>query len=115
MKLASYANGEWYRASSSGKVLSNAVTGEAIAEISSDGLDFAMLADYARRVGGPALRKHSVSPARADVEGPCEVPDGAQGNLLRVVERDRRDPFRFVDRHRGRHRHAVYLFRQGPA
>ena len=59
MKLASYANGEWYRASGSGKVLSNAVTGEAIAEISSDGLDFALLADYARHVGGPALRKHT--------------------------------------------------------
>lgn len=57
MKLASYANGEWYRASGSGKVLSNAVSGEAIAEISSEGLDFASVADYARRVGGPALRK----------------------------------------------------------
>jgi oxepin-CoA hydrolase/3-oxo-5,6-dehydrosuberyl-CoA semialdehyde dehydrogenase len=57
VKLASYANGEWYRASGSGKVLSNAVSGEAIAEISSEGLDFASVADYARRVGGPALRK----------------------------------------------------------
>ena len=36
MKLASYADGQWYRASGSGKVLSNAVTGEAIAAISSD-------------------------------------------------------------------------------
>jgi oxepin-CoA hydrolase/3-oxo-5,6-dehydrosuberyl-CoA semialdehyde dehydrogenase len=57
VKLASYANGEWYRASGSGKVLSNAVSGEAIAEISSEGLDFASVADYARRVGGAALRK----------------------------------------------------------
>ncbi len=59
MKLASYADGQWYRASGSGKVLSNAVTGEAIAEISSDGLDFARVAEYARRVGGPALRRHT--------------------------------------------------------
>lgn len=59
MKLASYAGGEWYRASAAGKVLTHAVNGEAIAEISSDGLDFAAVADYARRVGGPALRRHS--------------------------------------------------------
>jgi len=59
MKLASYAGGEWYRASTAGKVLTHAVNGEAIAEISSDGLDFAAVADYARRVGGPALRQQS--------------------------------------------------------
>ncbi len=60
MKLAGYANGEWHSASNSGKVLSNAVTGEEIAEISSDGHDFTMLVDYACCVGGPALRKHAL-------------------------------------------------------
>ncbi len=59
MKLGSYANGEWHRASSGGKLLTHAVTGEAVAEISSDGLDFGDVADYARRVGGPALRRHT--------------------------------------------------------
>jgi oxepin-CoA hydrolase/3-oxo-5,6-dehydrosuberyl-CoA semialdehyde dehydrogenase len=59
MKLASYANGEWYRASANGKLLSNAVSGEEIAEISSQGLDFAVLVDHARSVGGAALRRHT--------------------------------------------------------
>ena len=38
-------------------ILANAVTGEPVAEIDSTGLDFAGMLDYARRVGGPALRK----------------------------------------------------------
>ncbi|MCP4392633.1 MAG: hypothetical protein GY896_07180 [Gammaproteobacteria bacterium] len=45
MKLASYACGEWYRSSVSGKVLNHAVNGQAIAEICSDGLDFVTVAD----------------------------------------------------------------------
>lgn len=59
MKLGSYANGEWYRASGTGKLLTNAVTGEEIAEITSEGLDFSLVVEHARRVGGPALRKHT--------------------------------------------------------
>ena len=59
MKLASYAAGEWYRSSASGKVLTHAVNGEAIAEISSDGLDFGAVVDHARRVGAPTLRKYT--------------------------------------------------------
>jgi oxepin-CoA hydrolase/3-oxo-5,6-dehydrosuberyl-CoA semialdehyde dehydrogenase len=59
MKLASYAGGEWYRASTPGKVLSHAVNGEPVAEISSAGLEFAGLLDYARATGGPALRRHT--------------------------------------------------------
>ncbi|MCP4332122.1 MAG: hypothetical protein GY785_05660 [Gammaproteobacteria bacterium] len=39
--------------------MNHAVNGQAIAEICSDGLDFATVADYARGVGGPALRRHS--------------------------------------------------------
>ena len=38
-------------------ILANAVTGEPVAEIDSTGVDFAGMLDYARRVGGPALRK----------------------------------------------------------
>ena len=35
----------------------SAITGDVIAETGSDGLDFGAMADYARKVGGPALRK----------------------------------------------------------
>ena len=59
MKLHSYAQGEWYESSANGVILNSAISGEAIAEISSDGLDFADMVKYAREVGGPALQKYT--------------------------------------------------------
>jgi oxepin-CoA hydrolase/3-oxo-5,6-dehydrosuberyl-CoA semialdehyde dehydrogenase len=49
--------GEWYRAANGGTVVASAVTGEPVAEISSEGIDPAAVLDHARRVGGPALRR----------------------------------------------------------
>ncbi|HEY8405002.1 MAG TPA: phenylacetic acid degradation bifunctional protein PaaZ [Flavobacteriales bacterium] len=57
MKLHNYINGQWIEGSGAGKELYNAVTGEVIALASSDGIDFAEVLNYARIVGGPALRK----------------------------------------------------------
>ena len=57
MKLQSYAQGEWFESSANGVILNSAITGEKIAEISSTGLDFADMVNYARNVGGPALKK----------------------------------------------------------
>mgnify|MGYP001814897002 FL=1 len=59
MKLQSYALGEWYRSPDSGILLHNAVNGEPVAEISSQGLDFKDMLEHARKVGGPALRRHT--------------------------------------------------------
>ncbi|NDC41463.1 MAG: phenylacetic acid degradation bifunctional protein PaaZ, partial [Chitinophagia bacterium] len=56
-QLKNFAQGEWLKGSQEGEVLYNAITGEAIYTASSDGLDFGIMMDYARRVGGPALRK----------------------------------------------------------
>ena len=56
-RLESYAAGEWVRGTGNGADLFHAVTGEKIGEASSEGLDFKAMVDYARRVGGPALRK----------------------------------------------------------
>jgi oxepin-CoA hydrolase/3-oxo-5,6-dehydrosuberyl-CoA semialdehyde dehydrogenase len=56
-RLESFAAGEWVRGSGKGAELFHAVTGEKIGEASSDGLDFKAMVDYARRTGGPALRK----------------------------------------------------------
>jgi len=58
-KLQSYAQGEWYQSAASGVLLRDAVNGKSVAEISSDGLDFADMHRYARNVGGPALRKYT--------------------------------------------------------
>lgn len=57
MKLKNYALGQWVEGSGEGQALYNSVTGEVVAEASSSGLDFGAMMDYAREVGGPALRK----------------------------------------------------------
>jgi oxepin-CoA hydrolase/3-oxo-5,6-dehydrosuberyl-CoA semialdehyde dehydrogenase len=57
MKLQNYALGKWTAGEGKEKALYNAITGEQIATASSEGLDFAAMMDYARKVGAPALRK----------------------------------------------------------
>lgn len=57
MKLQNYALGKWTAGDGDGQALYNAITGEEVATASSKGLDFAAMMDYARKVGGPALRK----------------------------------------------------------
>ncbi len=56
-QLQNYAAGNWHTAEKTGESLHNAITGEAIYTASSAGLDFAQMMQYAREVGGPALRK----------------------------------------------------------
>ena len=56
-RLESYAVGEWVRGTGKATELFHAVTGEKIGEASSEGLDFKAMVEYARRTGGPALRK----------------------------------------------------------
>ncbi len=57
MTLGNYALGEWVEGTGRSTDLVHAVTGEKIGEASSGGLDFAAMTDYARRVGGPAMRR----------------------------------------------------------
>ncbi len=56
MKLRSYAQGEWVEGTGKAVSLVHAVTGETIAEATSEGLDFKGMLEYGRRVGGPKLR-----------------------------------------------------------
>ncbi|USX52883.1 phenylacetic acid degradation bifunctional protein PaaZ [Lentzea sp. HUAS12] len=55
--LESYAAGRWFRARAEGEPLLDAVTGEEVARLSSEGLDLRQMTDHARRVGGPAIRE----------------------------------------------------------
>ncbi len=57
MKLQNYATGRWIDGEGDGQTLYHAITGEAIAEAGSKGLDFEAMLRYARTVGSPALRK----------------------------------------------------------
>ena len=59
MKLQSFAGNEWIAGADDGQPLASAVDGSAIASISSKGLDFAGMLEYARRVGGAGLRRHT--------------------------------------------------------
>lgn len=56
-QLKNYAGGKWVTAAKEGDVLYNAITGDPIYTASSDGLNFGEMMQYARKVGGPALRK----------------------------------------------------------
>jgi len=56
-QLKNYAEGKWVNEKKEGETLFNAVTGAAMFTASSDGLDFGEMMRYARKVGGPALRK----------------------------------------------------------
>ncbi|HEV8196355.1 MAG TPA: phenylacetic acid degradation bifunctional protein PaaZ, partial [Gemmatimonadales bacterium] len=55
--LASYAQGAWVEGNGKAVSLYHAVTGEAVAAVSSDGLDFKAMLEFGRRIGGPALRR----------------------------------------------------------
>ncbi len=57
IQLKNYAEGQWVSGSSAGETLHNAITGAPIYTASSAGLDFGAMMQYARKVGGPALRK----------------------------------------------------------
>src|SRR6266576_4456027 len=56
-KLLNYVAGQWVEGTGRFTTLNHAVTGVPVAEASSEGVDFAAMVTYARRVGGPALRK----------------------------------------------------------
>ncbi|WP_328607075.1 phenylacetic acid degradation bifunctional protein PaaZ [Amycolatopsis sp. NBC_00345] len=55
--LRSYVSGGWHTASGEGVPLHDAATGEEVARVSSEGVDFAAALEYGRTVGGPALRE----------------------------------------------------------
>ncbi|QFZ22193.1 phenylacetic acid degradation bifunctional protein PaaZ [Saccharothrix syringae] len=55
--LRSYVSGRWHAPTAEGAPLHDAVTGEEVARISSQGIDMAAALDHGRRVGGPALRE----------------------------------------------------------
>ncbi len=57
MKLANHVADAWVEGAGDGKTLASAVTGDAIATITSDGINFADVLKHAKQVGGPNLRR----------------------------------------------------------
>lgn len=56
-KVESYAQGKWHIGAKSRRSIFNAITGEEFAQVSSDGLDYKGMLQYARQHGGRKLRK----------------------------------------------------------
>src|SRR6187399_2228830 len=56
-KLENYITGKWVTGDGDGQQLFNAVTGEAVANATSKGLDFRSMTEYARKTGNKNLRK----------------------------------------------------------
>jgi oxepin-CoA hydrolase / 3-oxo-5,6-dehydrosuberyl-CoA semialdehyde dehydrogenase len=54
--LQNYAYGNWIAGEGQGQDLFNAITGDVVTTVSSKGLDFNKMCEYARKVGGPKLR-----------------------------------------------------------
>ena len=52
-----YVEGNWVTGDGEGLALHNAISGDQIGTVSSEGLDYKSIMDYARKVGGPKLRK----------------------------------------------------------
>ena len=59
MKLGNLVKDEWVEGDGDGTVLTSAVSGEPVATITSNGLDFAGMLEYARTVGGANLRRYT--------------------------------------------------------
>lgn len=57
MKLKNYVCGQWIEGSGAGQILYNAVNGSEVAVVSTDGIDLSECLQYAKNIGGPALRK----------------------------------------------------------
>ena len=57
MQLENYALGRWIKGEGEGQALYNSINGDLVATATSKGLDFAEMMDYARKIGGTALRK----------------------------------------------------------
>ena len=56
LKLKSFVSGAWHEGAGNAASLLNPATEESLAESSTEGIDFSAALEYARRVGGPALR-----------------------------------------------------------
>ncbi len=56
-KLGNLVADRWIEGDGDGKLLASAISGEAVASITSNGLDFKAILEHAKSVGGPNLRK----------------------------------------------------------
>ena len=73
MKLKSFVGGEWHEGSGKAVTLLNPATEEALAETSTQGIDFSAALEHARTVGGPALRSMTFAERAERLQNVYEV------------------------------------------
>ncbi|MED5420557.1 MAG: phenylacetic acid degradation bifunctional protein PaaZ [Pseudomonadota bacterium] len=59
MKLQNFAENQWITGDGDGRALTSAVDGRMVATITSDGIDFGAMLEFARRIGGTNLRRYT--------------------------------------------------------
>ncbi len=83
--LASYVSGKWVQGTGAGQTLVNPATEAPLAQVSSEGVDLAAALDYARGVGGPALRALSFAERGALLGQMAELFQANRDALLDVA------------------------------
>ena len=107
--LQSYAAGKWLPPSGTITELKSAVTGTVMAELGSEGPDFAAMAAHARQVGGPLLRRLTFHERAAMLKALAGFLNDRSEELYELSYDTGATRADATDRHRRRHRHAVRL------
>ncbi len=89
IQLLNFAEGRWVRRPAAWAALRSAIDGEVVAEASSQGLDFAAMARFARDIGGPALRKLTFHERARLLKAMADRAHRAQGRSLYAFFSDR--------------------------
>ncbi|MFP1633593.1 phenylacetic acid degradation bifunctional protein PaaZ [Zhengella sp. ZM62] len=84
MKLHSYAAGRWIAPAGRISRLKSAVTGVVVAELGSGDLSMAAMTNYAREVGGPALRAMTFHERAAMLKGLAQYLGGRKDELYEL-------------------------------
>ncbi|TNE84403.1 MAG: 3,4-dehydroadipyl-CoA semialdehyde dehydrogenase [Deltaproteobacteria bacterium] len=84
-QLKSFLEGRWVSGDAPASTLTNAVTGEAIAETSTRGLDLGAALRYARTVGGPTLRAMSFAERGAALKAMGKVIHAHRDELIELA------------------------------
>ena len=113
MRLQSYAQGEWVTGTGRATELFHAVTGEKIARGDQRGPRLQGHAGVRPPGGRAEAAGDDVPPARPDAQGAWPSISWREGGALPGLGRHRGDQGRFLDRHRGWHRHLLRLRQPG--
>jgi oxepin-CoA hydrolase/3-oxo-5,6-dehydrosuberyl-CoA semialdehyde dehydrogenase len=82
IELESHLEGQWKKGTGKKSVLKNPATGEAVAETSTEGLDFGSALAWSREIGGKALRDLTFAERGALLKQMSKVLHGARDELI---------------------------------